>query len=96
MRMKATPLVRLGAMTAAIVLGASSVGWALDCARVRQLIDDGQRPADVARELGITTPDVQACLAGVVDVPEPGEHRPQRVPFSVPGSADELRHPPHS
>ena len=68
---------------------------ALDCDRVQKLIDDGMRPADVARELGITTPDVQACLAGVVEIPDPDERRRQRVP-NVPGSVDSLRRPPNS
>jgi hypothetical protein len=41
----------------------------LDCARVQELSQGGTRPADIARTLGITTPDVQACLAGVVEDP---------------------------
>jgi len=83
-------------VAATIAFGVPSIGWALDCARVQQLTDGGMRPAEVARELGITTPDVQACLAGTVEVPKPGERRPQRVPFNVPGSADELRRPPNT
>lgn len=42
---------------------------ALDCERVKALQAQGKRPADIARELGLTTPDVQACLAGVVEQP---------------------------
>ena len=37
---------------------------ALDCARVQKLHDEGQRPADIARTLGVTTPEVQECMAG--------------------------------
>ncbi len=88
-------LVKIG-VAASIALATASTSWALDCARVQQLTDGGMRPAEVARELGITTPDVQACLAGVVEVPKPGAPRPQRVPFNIPGSADELRRPPNT
>jgi hypothetical protein len=42
---------------------------ALDCARVKELSAQGSSPADVARTLGITTPDVQACLADAVEQP---------------------------
>lgn len=41
----------------------------LDCARVKELTAQGSSPADVARTLGITTPDVQACLADAVEQP---------------------------
>ncbi len=36
----------------------------LDCAQVQKLHDEGQRPADIARTLGVTTPEVQECMAG--------------------------------
>ena len=52
-----------------LVLTSTPVKAGLDCARVRQLSQSGSRPADIARTLGITTPDVQACLAGVVEDP---------------------------
>lgn len=42
---------------------------ALDCARVKELSAQGSSPADVARTLGLTTPDVQACLADAVEEP---------------------------
>jgi hypothetical protein len=48
---------------------ASTPAMALDCARVRELDQDGTRASDIARTLGITTPEVQACLAGVVEEP---------------------------
>ena len=95
MRTEAHLLVTIG-VAATIALVVPATAWSLDCARVQKLTDGGMRPAEVARELGITTPDVQACLAGVVEVPQPGERRPQRVPFNIPGSADELRRPPNT
>jgi hypothetical protein len=52
-----------------IVLTSLPALAALDCARVKELTAKGASPADVARTLGITTPDVQACLAGVVEEP---------------------------
>ena len=52
-----------------LVLTSTPVMAALDCARVRELSQGGARASDIARTLGITTPDVQACLAGVVEEP---------------------------
>ena len=43
----------------------------LDCPRVKQLHGEGQRPADIARALGVTTPEVQECMAGEVEEPAP-------------------------
>ena len=40
---------------------------ALDCARVRELDQEGKRASEIARTLGITTPEVQSCLAGEVE-----------------------------
>jgi hypothetical protein len=54
---------------ATLVLTSTPVKAGLDCARVQQLSRSGTRPADIARTLGITTPDVQACLAGVIEDP---------------------------
>ena len=48
---------------------------ALDCAKVQALHDKGERAADVAHELGITTPEVQGCLAG-----ELGEEKAVKPP----------------
>jgi hypothetical protein len=53
-------------LTAALAISGGPA-LALDCARVRELANGGTRPADIARSLGITTPDVQACLAGEVE-----------------------------
>ena len=52
-----------------LVLTSTPVMAALDCTRVHELSRSGARPADIARTLGITTPEVQACLAGVVEEP---------------------------
>jgi len=51
------------------VLSTSAPALALDCARVKELSGRGSSPADVARTLGITTPEVQACLADAVEQP---------------------------
>lgn len=59
-------------MLAMLVVGSALVvpaDAALDCARVKELTAQGSSPADVARTLGMTTPDVQACLADAVDEP---------------------------
>ena len=59
-----------------LVIGVAAVGVlvqggtalaVLDCARVQKLSGEGKRPADVARELGVTTPEVQECIAGKGD-----------------------------
>jgi hypothetical protein len=52
---------------AMLLLTSTAAHAALDCAKVQELQKSGARPADIARTLGITTPDVQACLAGVVE-----------------------------
>ena len=57
---------------AALVVGAAMVApadAALDCGRVKELTAQGSSPAEVARTLGMTTPDVQACLADAVEEP---------------------------
>ena len=55
--------------TAVLLMMSTAVGAALDCARVKELSQGGARASDIARTLGITTPEVQACLAGVVEEP---------------------------
>ena len=54
-------------LVAAAIAATSSAALALDCVRVRELAGNGTRPSDIARSLGITTPDVQACLAGEIE-----------------------------
>ena len=54
---------------------------ALDCARVKEMQQQGSSPADIARTLGITTPDVQACLAGVVEE-RPMASAPSKLPLA--------------
>lgn len=46
-----------------LVLAVAAEAAALDCERVRALDKEGKRASEIAREMGITTPDVQACLA---------------------------------
>ncbi len=55
---------------AALVLVARPVLAKLDCARVQELKQQGSSAVEIARALGLTTPDVQACLAGVVEEPQ--------------------------
>jgi predicted transcriptional regulator len=57
-------------MAAAMLVLASAPALAtLDCARVKELSKGGARASEIARTLGITTPDVQACLADAVEEP---------------------------
>lgn len=82
-------------MTAAIVMTSGPV-LALDCARVRELASSGTRPADIARSLGITTPDVQSCLAGEAEE-KPVANAANRLPLApqVPqGGAGPIRRAP--
>lgn len=75
---------------------ASAPAWAgLDCARVRELSQSGSRASDIARTLGITTPDVQACLAGAVEEPAT-VNPPSRLPLApqVPQSDGPIRRGP--
>lgn len=79
------------------VLAGVCTASALDCARVRALNGEGKRASDIARELAITTPDVQACLAGdVEETPAPRTGRPSGsiMAPTLPSSDSPLRHPP--
>ncbi len=77
------------AVVGGLFLLASTRAEALDCERVKALQAQGKRPADIARELGITTPDVQACLAGAVEKPVTAT-QPGRVGLGsqLPGGSD--------
>lgn len=55
---------------AVLVLAAGGASAGLDCARVKELKQQGSSAVEIARTLGLTTPDVQACLAGAVDEPQ--------------------------
>jgi predicted transcriptional regulator len=66
---------------------------ALDCARVKTLHEEGKRASEIARELGITTPDVQACLADQVEEPAPTGVR--HAPLGFPSGVDELPREPN-
>ena len=54
-------------LAAATLLIGSAPAMALDCVRVKEMKQQGASAVDIARTLGITTPDVQACLADVVE-----------------------------
>ena len=53
----------------------------LDCARVKELKQQGTSAVEIARALGLTTPDVQACLADVVEEPEMA-NPPSKLPLA--------------
>ena len=61
---------RTMAVTVILLLGSTPVFAALDCARVKELKQQGTSAVEIARTLGLTTPDVQACLADVVEEPQ--------------------------
>lgn len=69
---------------------------AVDCARVRALHQEGKRASDIARALGITTPDVQSCLAGEADEAVPARER-TGLPLSqqLPAGDAPLPRPPN-
>jgi hypothetical protein len=66
MRLTVTMLM----LATALLLSGRDAHAGLDCARVKELKQQGSSAVDIARTLGITTPDVQACLAGVVEEPQ--------------------------
>ncbi len=59
------------ALMGLLLMTAGGPALALDCEQVKTLAREGKRASEIARELGITTPDVQACLAGAVQQPAP-------------------------
>ena len=71
---------------------------ALDCARVKAMNAEGTRASDIARQLGITTPDVQSCLAGEVEeTPSPGVRQPRGnlINPTLPSSDSAIPRPPN-
>jgi hypothetical protein len=67
---KLMPVVGRAAVVAVLVALATAPAVALDCERVKALHAEGTRASDIARELGITTPEVQACLADALESAE--------------------------
>jgi hypothetical protein len=66
--MRTTTMTILGTVLA---LASAPVASAkLDCARVKEMKQQGSSAVDIARALGLTTPDVQACLADQVEDPQ--------------------------
>ena len=89
--------VLTAAAIAVFVLTGGSTARALDCARVRALNDEGKRASDIARQLAITTPDVQACLAGdVEETPAPRTRQPSGAIMAptLPSSDSPIPRPP--
>lgn len=66
--MRTTTMATTAALV--LVLVTSQAGAGLDCARVKQMKQQGASAVEIARELGLTTPDVQACLADAVEPPQ--------------------------
>jgi hypothetical protein len=85
------------AVVPALLLASVCTAAALDCARVKALQAEGTRPSDIARQLGITTPDVQACLAGAVeDTPPQRRQQPvgAAIAPTIPSSDSSIPRPP--
>ncbi|MBI3767388.1 MAG: hypothetical protein HY271_02715 [Deltaproteobacteria bacterium] len=79
-----------------LLLASVCTAAALDCTRIKALAAEGTRPSDIARQLGITTPDVQACLAGEVDEsPPPRSQQPVgSMAPTLPSSDSAIPRPP--
>ena len=86
-------------LTAAAVpvflLALACTATALDCARVKALNGEGRRPADIARELGITTPDVQSCLADEAEIPTGRGQPAGEMPATLPAADSPIPRPPN-
>jgi hypothetical protein len=67
--MRMTTMTAAAALVLTMLPAAMAIG-ALDCARVKELNSQGKSAVEIARTLGLTTPDVQACLADVVEEPQ--------------------------
>jgi len=77
--MRTTTITIIGAvMVLACVRPATAK---LDCARVKELKRQGSSAVEIARTLGLTTPDVQACLADEVDEPQLA-NPPSKLPLA--------------
>ena len=88
----------MAAAVAICLLAHVHVALALDCARVKALNAEGTRASDIARQLGLTTPDVQSCLAGEVEeTPAPGVRQPTRslINPTLPSSDSAIPRPPN-
>jgi hypothetical protein len=70
MRMTTSMAAVLLVLATVLVTNPTPTSAGLDCARVKELKQQGTSAVEIARTLGLTTPDVQACLAGVVEEPQ--------------------------
>jgi hypothetical protein len=75
-----TTTMMTGAVLLASVASTSALAG-LDCARVKELKSQGSSAVEIARTLGITTPDVQACLADAVEEREMASP-PSKLPLA--------------
>ena len=81
-----------------LLLAQAPAAMALDCARVKALSAEGTRASDIARQLGMTTPDVQSCLAGETEeTPSPGVRQPRHslINPTLPSSDSPIPRPPN-
>jgi hypothetical protein len=80
-----------------LVLVSASLAHALDCERVRSLHAENRRASDIARELGITTPDVQACLADDEEGTAPPREQASKLPLApqLPAGDAPIPRPPN-
>ncbi len=70
MRMTTSMAAALFVLATMLVTTPTPTPAGLDCARVKELKQQGTSAVEIARTLGLTTPDVQACLADVVEEPQ--------------------------
>ncbi len=81
-----------------LLIASACTATALDCARVKALNAEGKRASDIARQLGITTPDVQSCLAGEAEeTPAPRTQQPtgSLIAPTRPSSDSPIPRPPN-
>jgi hypothetical protein len=79
-----------------LLVASACTATALDCARVKALNGEGRRPADIARELGITTPDVQSCLADEAETPTTrSQPAGSEMPPTLPAADSPIPRPPN-
>lgn len=77
--MRTTTITIIGVLAA--LASAPAATAKLDCARVKELKQQGSSAVEIARALGLTTPDVQACLADEVEEPQMA-NPPSKLPLS--------------
>ncbi len=89
--------ITTAALLALVSLTLGDAALALDCARVKVLKSEGNRASDIARQLAITTPEVQSCLADEVEETPPSARQPTRALMNptAPSSDSSIPRPPN-